>query len=90
MDAGVTQDLGWLILLAVAAVVNSAISLFYYLRVIRSMYVDTGGDEARIAVDPGVTVAVGLCLLAVLVMGVWPQPFVDASMKATQPLLGLA
>jgi NADH-quinone oxidoreductase subunit N len=90
VDVGVTQDLGWLIVLAVVAVVNSAISLFYYLRVIRAMYVDTNADETRIEVDTGVTVAVGLCLLAVLAMGIYPEPFVDASMKAARSLLGLA
>lgn len=90
VDVGVTADLGWLIILAVVAVVNSAISLFYYLRVIRAMYVDTGGEEARIDVEPGVAFAVVLCLAGVLLMGLWPEPFVDASMRAARSMLGLA
>lgn len=90
VDVGVTEDLGWLILLAVAAVVNSAISLFYYLRVIRSMYVEAAPDATPLDVHLGVRVAVTLCLVAVLAMGLWPQPFVDASMQAARSLLGLA
>lgn len=90
VDVGVTQDLGWLVLLAIVAVVNSAISLYYYLRVIRAMYVEPGSEEARIEVGTGTTVAVVLCLAAVLLMGFWSQPFVEASMKAARSLLGLA
>jgi F420H2 dehydrogenase subunit N len=90
IDVGVTQDLGWLILLAVVAVVNSAISLFYYLRVIRAMYVEPGTETTPIEVGLGVKVSVGLCLAAVLLMGFWAQPFVEASMHAARSLLGLA
>lgn len=90
VDVGVTQDLGWLVILAAVAVLNSAISLYYYLRVVRAMYVETGSDESRIEVGLGTKVSVTLCLLAVLLMGFWSQPFVAASMKAARSLLGLA
>jgi proton-translocating NADH-quinone oxidoreductase chain N len=90
VDVGVTQHLGWLLWLAVAAVLNSALSLYYYLRLIRSMYVEAPeGEVAKVQVPVGTTVAVGLCLAAVLVMGFWPQPFVDAAMQAAQTLLHL-
>jgi NADH-quinone oxidoreductase subunit N len=96
IDVGVTQGLGWLIWLAVAAVLNSAISLYYYLRVIRAMYVDapdSGGAEGaeveRIEVPMGTQVAVLACVALVILMGVWPQPFINAAMRAAQGLLGL-
>ncbi|HUR25750.1 MAG TPA: NADH-quinone oxidoreductase subunit N [Candidatus Thermoplasmatota archaeon] len=93
IDAGVTSGLGWLAWLAVAAVLNSALSLYYYLRVIRAMYVDDpqagaeGATVERIDVPVGTTVAVVACLVLVLAMGLMPQPFVEASMKAAQALL---
>lgn len=90
VDVGVTQDLGWLVILAVVAVLNSAISLYYYIRVIRAMYVEAPAETTRLEVGQGVTVAVTLCLAAVLVMGFWPQPFIDASMQAARSLFGLA
>ena len=96
VDVGVTQGLGWLVWLAVAAVLNSALSLYYYLRVIRAMYVEApesgaeGGEVERVAVPMGTTVAVVACLGLVLWMGLYPQPFIDAAMKAAQGLLGLA
>lgn len=89
VDAGATQGLGWLTLLAVVAVVNSAVSLFYYLRVMRVMYVEEGSD-GRIDVPASVTVAVSLCAILVLVIGLWPEPFVDTSMQAARDLLSLA
>lgn len=93
IDVGVTQGLGWLVWLAVAAVLNSALSLYYYLRVIRAMYVDgpestvEGATVERVAVPLGTTVAVVACLVLILAMGLVPQPFVEASMKAAQDLL---
>src|SRR5206468_3806555 len=57
VDAGTTQGLGWLTWLAVLGVVNSAISLYYYLRLIRAMYVDEG-EGGRLQVPTGTTVAV--------------------------------
>jgi NADH-quinone oxidoreductase subunit N len=95
IDAGLTGGSTWLVWLAVAAVVNSAISLYYYLRVIRAMYVDApeatadGAPAERVEVPAGTTVAVVVCLAAVLLMGLVPQPFVEASMRAAQELLHL-
>jgi len=90
IDVTTTQSLGWLGLLAVVAVVNSAISLYYYLRVIRAMYVEAPEGAEKVEVGLGANVAIVLCLLAVLLMGFWSQPFVDASMKAARSLMGLA
>jgi len=87
VKAGIAQGMGWLVWLAVIAVVNSAISLFYYLRVIRTMYVEESPDTERMRLPNGVTVAVFVCLVAVIVMGIWAQPFVDASVQAAHDLM---
>jgi proton-translocating NADH-quinone oxidoreductase chain N len=88
IDVAVNDRLGWLAWLAVAAVLNSAISLYYYLRVIRAMYVEAeGATVERIKVPMGTTVAVVACLVLILLMGLVWQPFVEASMKAAQDLL---
>jgi len=87
IDVGVTRQLGWLVWLAVFAVINSAISLFYYVRVIRTMYVEEG-EEGRIEVDRGAMTAVLACMALVILVGVYPQWFVDAAMNAAASLLG--
>ncbi len=87
VDVGIVQKLGWLVWLAVFAVVNSAISLFYYFRVIRAMYVEEGSETERVLVGPGVRVAVGACAALVLLVGFYPAWFVDAAMAAAGDLL---
>jgi NADH-quinone oxidoreductase subunit N len=89
VDAGATQHLGWLVWLAVFGVLNSAISLYYYLRLLRSMYVEEG-EGGRLDVPAGTRLAVLLCGGMVLLMGLFPQPFLDAAFRAAASLLGLA
>lgn len=90
IDAGIGQRLGWLVWLAVFAVLNSAISLFYYFRVIRAMYVDDAElEQETVAVEPGVRVAVGACLALVVLVGIYPSWFIDAAMEAAGDLLSL-
>ncbi len=91
IDVGLIQNLGWLLWLAVFAVLNSAISLYYYFRVIRAMYVEEPAEEmARVTVEPGVKIAIGMCLGLVLLVGIYPTWFVDASMAAARDLLSFA
>jgi NADH-quinone oxidoreductase subunit N len=90
IDVAVVENLGWLAVLALVAVINSAISLYYYLRVIRAMYVEPGEESAeKLPFDSGTTVAVGACVALVIVVGVFPEWFVDASMQAARSLLRL-
>ncbi len=88
VDAGTNNGLGWLTWLAVIAVINSAISLWVYLRVIRVMYVEEG-EPGRLDAPAATIAAVGICAILVLAMGMWPQPFMDASFHAAKDFLGL-
>ncbi|MHC1631869.1 MAG: NADH-quinone oxidoreductase subunit N [Methanotrichaceae archaeon] len=75
-----------LIWLAVLAILNSALSLYYYLRVIMYMYVKepAGG---KISEPKGYVLALVVALVAVLGMGLYPQPFVDLAYRAAESLL---
>ncbi len=88
VDAATTQNLGWLLGLAILAILNSALSLYVYLRVLRTMYVEEG-EEGRLVIPPSVTTAVIVCAAFVLAVGFWPQPVLDASFRAARSLLGL-
>ena len=80
---------GWLIWLAVIAVINSAISLYYYARVLREMYVlPTGGEIiVRLKEPRAMLIPVILATLAIIIIGVYPGPFVDAAMDAARALM---
>jgi NADH-quinone oxidoreductase subunit N len=79
IDAG-----GWFIWLAVAGVLNSSLSLYYYARVIRYMYSyeEEGERRERLKVPRAVTAAVAICLVAIILMGLFAQPFIEFAQQA--------
>jgi NADH-quinone oxidoreductase subunit N len=62
-------------LLAVIVGVNSVIALFYYARVAQAMWMHDppDGDRSRIRVPPALAGALAICVVAVVVVGVYPQ-----------------
>lgn len=75
-----------LVWLAVLAILNSALSLYYYLRIIKYMYVNepTGG---KISEPKGYVLALVVALVGVLGIGLFPQVFVDLAYRAAEVLL---
>ncbi|NYT02542.1 MAG: NADH-quinone oxidoreductase subunit N [Methanosarcinales archaeon] len=82
-NAAYDAGLLWLVLLAI---LNSALSLYYYLRVIKYMYVykPAGG---RISEPKGYVLALLLATIAVVGIGVHPEPFIGWAMQAAAALL---
>lgn len=63
--------------LAVLAVLASAVSLFYYFRIAAAMFfADTDGAPLRSSY--ALTAAVAICAVGTLIVGIAPQPFVEA------------
>jgi NADH-quinone oxidoreductase subunit N len=61
------------VLLAVAAVMASLVSVAYYLKIIVAMYMQEGGSEPTFAGDdPALSLVIFLCLFGVLQLGLWP------------------
>ncbi len=81
--AAVKADYAWL---AVIAVVNTAISLYYYVRIVVAMCVETPEETRRVPVPLGVGIAVGAAVVFVLLIGLYPQPFIKLAQFATLPL----
>lgn len=65
----------WAIALGVVAAVNSVIALYYYASIAREMWMRPvpDGDTTAVRVPAGLTVALGLCAVATVVIGVYPQ-----------------
>jgi len=77
--AALRANYAWL---AVAAVLNSAISLYYYLRVVVVMYIgDDVASDARPA-SPFVLIALVVCVGFTLVVGIYPQPLLEMARAA--------
>jgi NADH-quinone oxidoreductase subunit N len=60
--------------LAVLAVLASAVSLFYYFRIVMAMYM-AEGDAAPLKSSPGVVWSAGTCAVMTMVIGLAPQRF---------------
>jgi NADH-quinone oxidoreductase subunit N len=80
--AAVRAHYGWL---AVVAVVNSAVSLYYYVRLVVQMYMGAPAGEEKYAVSPALAAALAACLGATLVIGVYPDPFIMLARTALLP-----
>ena len=68
--------------LAVAAVLFSLIGAFYYLRIVKLMYFDTPHDTAPIVASPDSRVIMSANGLAVLALGIMPQPLMAVCVHA--------
>lgn len=79
----------WLVWLAVAGILNSALSLFYYARIIKVMYVNDSPAKDRLMIPSSLKIAIAVALIATIVIGLYPEPFIDASLNAAQGLSGL-
>ncbi len=87
------QAQGLFVWLAVAGLLNSALSVFYYARVLRVLYMESP-DDAPAPTPPssnglplgglgyGRAAAIGLCAVAIVAIGVYPQPVLSAIQSA--------
>jgi len=82
-SSAIYSNLVWL---AVLAILNSALSLVYYLRIISYMYLKEPAGP-KIVEQKGYVVALVLTLLAVVWIGVFPQAFIDWALQAAAVLL---
>jgi NADH-quinone oxidoreductase subunit N len=75
----------WSVALAVVGAVNSVIALYYYANVARQMWMKEvpDGDRTPIVVPPSLGIALGLCAIAVLLIGVLPNVITHFSNLAT-------
>ncbi|MGB2696178.1 MAG: NADH-quinone oxidoreductase subunit N, partial [Dehalococcoidia bacterium] len=78
-NAAVRSGLVWLV---IVGVLNTAISAYYYLRVVARMYLRSAPDEAPFMPGPWQAAALAMTGLGVLVLGIVPTPLFDAAQRA--------
>jgi NADH-quinone oxidoreductase subunit N len=72
----------WLVRLAILAVLMSAVSLYYYIRFIKAMYIDSETETQPIKIAPPLQVALAVAALFVILIGVFPQRIIGLTQKA--------
>ena len=81
--AVVTQWL-WL---AFVAILNSAISLYYYARVVKAMYVDKGESEEKLVIKKTHLAAILLCVFFVIAIGLYPEIVIELCSRAAAVII---
>ena len=84
-NAAVSADLWWL---AVIGVLNSVVSAYYYLNIVRTMFLRPAEDDTRIGAAIPVQVALAVTSVGVLVLGLWPGGLWAFAQTAAGGLLG--
>jgi NADH-quinone oxidoreductase subunit N len=67
---------GWYVVLAVIAALNTAVSLYYYVRIVRAMFIDA--PEGDLVVRPKVSyqIMLGAFSAALILFGIWWTPII--------------
>ena len=73
--------------LAGVGIFASLISLYYYLKVLRSVYIDEEKDSVKVHVSIIPTIFLGILLLAMVIIGIYPSPLVELIEKASLALI---
>ena len=77
-----------LVWLTIIAVVNSAIGAYYYLRIIVYMYMRDEREEVPMTRMPfGLAVALAMCLVFTIYMGVLPNQFIGYALRSAHDLV---
>ena len=83
-SAAATQGLLWL---AGLAIFTSLISLYYYLNVIRQMYIESAEDMTPMRIPRLTLGLLGVLMVGMVFVGVYPAPLMDAVQYASDAIL---
>jgi NADH-quinone oxidoreductase subunit N len=80
-NAAISADMVWLV---VVGVMNTVIAAWYYLGVVRAMFVSPPTEEASVRATPSLGFSLGVAAIGVLLFGLYPAPLLNAAENAVQ------
>jgi NADH-quinone oxidoreductase subunit N len=81
--AAAGAGLYWLVLLGA---ILTVVALFYYLVVARRMYIEAPARSEGVPISGSLALALLLCAVGVVVLGIYPKPVVMAALRVASPL----
>jgi NADH-quinone oxidoreductase subunit N len=81
--AAAERGLYWLVLVGA---ILTVVALFYYLVIAKSMYIEPPARTERVPVAPALALSLALCVLGILILGVYPKSVVMAALRVAAPL----
>jgi NADH-quinone oxidoreductase subunit N len=89
LQRGKEEGKNWYYWLAIWAIINTVVSFYYYVRFIRVMYLDERAADVRpLSLSPALGVALGVAVFGIVLIGVYPQPFINLAQSIVSSLLG--
>ena len=85
--SGAALGINWLFWLALALLLNSALSLFYYLRIGVVMFFEDPDRNRSLPSALGVRAAIIICAIGTIGLGVWPEPLLNFAHNAAEQFL---
>jgi NADH-quinone oxidoreductase subunit N len=82
-NAGIRADLAWLVIIGV---LNSIVSGYYYLGVVRQMFLGDAEGASKVTLSPSIGLALTAAVAGVLIFGVYPMPLIEAAQEAVAVL----
>src|SRR5689334_1043318 len=90
MERGRVEQKNWYYVLAVWAILNTVVSFYYYFRFIKVMYLgDRVADNRPLALSPALQTALAVAVIGVIVIGIYPQPFIQITQELIGPIVSL-
>jgi NADH-quinone oxidoreductase subunit N len=68
--------------LAVIAVLNAAISIYFYLRIVVAMFMREANEKTGLVYSPGLIAALGVAFVFTMLIGIYPDPFINMARQA--------
>ncbi|HEY2381353.1 MAG TPA: NADH-quinone oxidoreductase subunit N [Terriglobia bacterium] len=68
--------------LAVIAVLNAAISVYFYFRIVVSMFMRDATEKTGLTLAPGLNMALGVAIIFTMLIGIYPDPFIALARHA--------
>lgn len=76
--------------LVMLGAIASVIALYYYLMVVKQIYIHDPADDRRIAVARPLGIAMTICTIAILAIGIYPRPVIEIGEKATASMTAVS
>ena len=67
----------WYVTLAIIAALNTAIALYYYVRIVRAMFIEPPAGELVVRPRVGYQIMLGTFSAALLLFGIWWNPLIE-------------
>ena len=83
--AVIQEKLYWL---AIIGLLNSVVSLYYYVRIVKAMFLETADDTESLSFSPGSLVLLLVFVVPTLLLGIYWNPLYELSRASLGKLMG--